>query len=290
MKSIINNEKYCFLTFDIEEWFQVENLKSAISYAEWKSRPSSVERNTDRILSLLNMFNIRCTFFVLGWVAERYPKLIRKISEAGHEVASHGYSHELTYTLNNKDISNDVCKSKQLIEDITGQAVTGYRAPSFSVDDRLIDVLKELAFDYDSSYSPFKLNNRYGVINRPLRKEGTIYRFDNGLIEMPLSMLKMGNWNIPVSGGAYFRLLPLTLFKGFVKQIIKKDRFYVFYLHPWEFEPDQPRIKNIRLNHRIRHYTGLKHTEQKLERLIQFLIDFNCKFLTMQDYVNEIEG
>jgi polysaccharide deacetylase family protein (PEP-CTERM system associated) len=282
--------KYCIFTFDIEEWFQVENLKESISKEDWNHKKSSVEQNTNKILSILSKYNIPATFFVLGWIAEKYPDLVRKIVSKGHEIACHGFGHDLIYKLKEKQIYDDILKSKKLLEDISGQEIIGYRAPSFSVNDILIEVLKRQDFKYDSSYSPFSLNKRYGKINRTMVKINNHFKFDNDLEEIPLSMLKIFNFDLPIAGGAYFRLLPYWLFRYFVKRKINRDRFYVFYLHPWEFEPDQPRIKNIRLNHRIRHYTGLKHTEQKMERLIQYLKDFNCKFLTMRDYVNEIEG
>ncbi|HGY56651.1 MAG TPA: DUF3473 domain-containing protein [Caldithrix abyssi] len=280
-----DEQKYCFLTFDIEEWFQVENLKDAISAEEWDSFPSSVENNVQRILDVLDSFSIKATFFILGWIAERHPQMVKRIHDSGHEVASHGYNHQLTYTLNDKKIREDIRSARKKLEDLCGASIRGYRAPSFSIDDRLVDVLQEAGFTYDSSYSPFKLNARYGNITRAMEENGSVLRFDNGLLEVPLSMARLGKFTFPIAGGAYFRLLPLALFRMLVGHFINKNEFYNFYLHPWEFEPEQPRIDSIRWDYKIRHYTGLTKTREHLIKFIRFLQRKQCAFITIAEYL-----
>jgi polysaccharide deacetylase family protein (PEP-CTERM system associated) len=285
-----NQSKYCFLTFDVEEWFQVENLKQHISRQDWDTKPSSITKNTQRILGILAEHDIKATFFVLGWIAEKYPSIVKEISSAGHEIASHGYGHDLTYILNDQSIQNDIKKSKQLLEDVTGHTINGYRAPNFSIDERLMDLLKTQGFVYDSSYLPFKLNKRYGRVERIKEDEHGILWHENGLAEIPISMGWLGSFKFPASGGAYFRLIPFTFFRYFVGQILEIKPFYNFYLHPWEFEPEQPRISNIKLNYKIRHYTGLSRTASKIEKLIKFLKDNGCRFITISDYLRYISN
>jgi polysaccharide deacetylase family protein (PEP-CTERM system associated) len=278
-------KKYCLLTFDVEEWFQVHNLNGVISRADWENKKSSVIKNSKHILTILKKHNVKATFFVLGWVAERFPELIKNIYSDGHEIASHGYDHDLVYNMNYDTIREDIIKSKKILEDTSGSKIIGYRAPSFSVDDRLIEILKELSFQYDSSYNAFRLNNRYGDISMPDANDGDIIKFTNGLYEIPVSSLNMFGTNIPMGGGAYFRLLPLSIFTSLVRLKLKQDGLYNFYLHPWEFEPDQPRIKKIRFDYRLRHYTGLRQTSEKFEKLIKYLKRKNCEFLTIKDYI-----
>jgi polysaccharide deacetylase family protein (PEP-CTERM system associated) len=279
----------CALTFDIEEWFQVENLRDAIKKKDWWEIRSTVANNTHRIIEILEELEISATFFILGWVAEKAPELVRTINIHGHEIASHGSDHKLTYSLSDHDLQFDIQRSKSLLEEIIGKDVTGYRAPNFSVDERLIKILQHLGFRYDSSYNPFKLNKRYGTLQLPEQSEKTIYKLSNSFYEIPLSTVNLLGQHIPMAGGAYFRLFPSIIFNCLVKQKIKRDGFYNFYLHPWEFEPEQPRIKNIPLNYRIRHYTGLKKTGKKLEKLIVLLKSQGCEFVTLRDYVKIYE-
>ena len=281
-----NKTKHCFLTFDVEEWFQVENLKGVIRHSAWEQYTSSVEKNVDRILEILSLFSIKGTFFILGWVAERHPDLVKKINTAGHEIASHGYNHQLTDQLDNKKLQQDILDTKKRLEDYTGTQVLGYRAPSFSVSDRLIDVLQETGYRYDSSYSPFKLNSRYGTIHRSLEKTaGSLFVFNNGLVEVPISIWQRGKLSIPIGGGAYFRLLPFPVFNHLVRSYLSKNDYYAFYLHPWEFEPEQPRVQALRWDYRLRHYTNLDKTEKRLKKFIRFLKNQKCQFMTIRDYI-----
>ena len=277
----------CLITIDVEEWFQVENLRSAFPKSTWKDQKSSVLKNTKNILNVLDKFNIKATFFILGLVAEKNPDIVTLISQDGHEIASHGTDHDLTYNLDENQLFDDISKSKEQIENLIGNKVQGYRAPNFSVDNKLINILRKLDFLYDSSYNPFQLNSRYGKIDLNSPSDNGIYNLENNFYEVPLSTLRMFNQHIPMAGGAYFRIFPLPLFKKLVKAKLKKDNLYHFYLHPWEFEPEQPRIRNIKLNYKLRHYTGLKKTEAKFEKLIQFLQEMNCQFLTISEYIDK---
>ncbi len=282
--------RVCLFTFDIEEWFQVENLKGAITREDWKSKKSTVEKNTEKILDILDKHNIKGTFFILGWIARENKKLIKLIADRNHEVACHGFSHDIAYQLDQEKLYSDILKSKTMLEDICEQKVIGYRAPSFSISDQVLNILKSLNFKYDSSYNPFKWNSRYGHIDTPLKKiTDGCYQTEQGVFEIPLSTLSYLNLNFPVGGGAYFRIIPFFIFRRLVKMLLKNKNFYNFYLHPWEFEIDQERIKNIKWQYKFRHYYGLNKTEVKLEKLISFLKESGCKFLTVSAYVNQIK-
>ena len=235
----------CILTVDVEEWFQVENLKSAISRDNWETLKSSVALNIDHILELFLKHNIKATFFILGWVAERNPLMIKRIFDNGHEIASHGYGHRISGSLQNGLLREDIQKSKHILEDLTGIPITGYRAPNFSVNDKIIDIIKDLGFTYDSSYNPFQMHSRYGHFDRYTIRDSNIFNLGNGLFEIPIASYKFGRFHIPIGGGAYFRIFPYVLFKYLALAKGRRDGLYNFYTHPWEFEPDQPRINNI---------------------------------------------
>lgn len=282
------NRYSCILTFDIEEWFQVENLKGAISHREWSNKKSSVEENVGKILTFLSGQRIKGTFFILGWVAERHPEMVRRIHQQGHEIACHGYNHELMHKLKNSEMRKDVLKSKTILEEIIGEKILGFRAPSFSINDTLIALLEEFGFLYDSSYNPFSLNSRHGQLSVPLNliKNG-LYRLGKNMFEIPISTVRFWEANIPMAGGAYFRIIPFWLLKRLIARKLSVDGNYNFYLHPWELEPGQERVTDIKLNYRLRHYYGLSHTEKKLARLIQFLRDQNVTFLTAREFVEQ---
>ena len=282
-------KKICLLTFDVEEWFQVENLKGAIKRSDWDKKSSSVQKNSFKILGLLEKYQIPATFFVLGWIAKNIPAVIKEIFAQGHEIACHGYSHDLANQLPSQKIYDDISDSKQILENAISNKVLGYRAPSFSINDQILTILKEIGFLYDSSFNPFKLNSRHGQIHGLGKKIASgCYLTDSGIYELPLSTLYFYKIVIPLGGGAYFRIYPLWLFKPLVKYKLSRDPVYNFYLHPWEFEPEQEHIKNIKLNYKFRHYYGLKNTENKFEKFILFLKNINCEFLTMEQYLNRI--
>ena len=254
------------ISFDIEDWFQVENLKEAISYNDWEGCDLRVVENTRKILKILERHQTRATFFVLGWIAEKCPSLIKEIAAEGHEIASHGYGHELIYKLTPETFCNDLQRSKEILESITRKRVFGYRAPSFSVipeTEWAIDILKGIGFIYDSSVFPTSFHNRYGFngISR------FPFQFPNGIVEIPLSTYRLWGANFPLAGGAYFRLFPYFYFQFFLKRLNNDKKPTSFYMHPWELDPDQPRMK-VRLDYQLRHYTNLKKTEKRLEKLL----------------------
>jgi polysaccharide deacetylase family protein (PEP-CTERM system associated) len=260
---------YILLTVDVEDWFQVENLRLHFPPHTWDSCEFRVEDNTHILLDLFDHFHVSATFFVLGWIAERCPGLVKEIKTRGHEVASHGYGHRLCYKLSSSELKKDLYRSKALLEDITGKPVYGYRAPSFSITQELVDILKELGYRYDSSYNDFSIHSRYGKMdsNRQHfpneRSNG-----ENSFAELPISNLKLCGKSIPWGGGGYFRLLPFWLFKQGVVQILRRQEYYLFYCHPWEFDPDQPRVEGMRLDRRFRHYVNLAETSDRMRCLL----------------------
>jgi polysaccharide deacetylase family protein (PEP-CTERM system associated) len=284
MKNI--NSKITLLTFDIEEWFQVENLNGIIRKNEWERKKSTVVQNTQRILDVLGKYKIPATFFILGWVAERQPDLVKDIFEAGHEIACHGYGHQLAYDLSEEELIKDVSDAKKILEDIIAFPISGYRAPNFSINDNIMLQLKRLKFIYDSSYNPFQMHGRYGSLHGLGEKVARgCYLTKSGLYEIPIPAITRFNVTVPIGGGAYFRIYPYWISKMFISRKLKQDKIYTMYLHPWEFEPEQERVESIKLNYKIRHYYGLKKTARKLIRLIEDLKKMECQFLTMRQYV-----
>jgi len=228
-----------------------------------------VENNTRKILDLLDKYNVKATFFVLGWIAERKPQLVREIHSRGHEIASHGYGHIINYELSRDEIFEDIKKSKELLEGITGDKIVGYRAPNFSVTKDVIDALTALKFEYDSSYHPFSGNERYGQLGVD---EKGIFKLNKSLIEIPMSVWKNKFFELSVAGGGYFRLYPYSFFRTLTSSYLKKNDYMIMYFHPWEFDPEQPRVKDVKFSYSFRHYVGLETTLSKLDKFIsQFL-------------------
>lgn len=255
------------MSIDVEDWFHVENLKPVIARESWEERPSRVERNTERMLELLAAREIRCTCFVLGWVAEKVPTLIERIAEAGHEIASHGYGHELIYTQSQDEFRQDILRSKEHLEDLTGQAVRGYRAPSFSITDWAIPILQECGFTYDSSSFPTVAHDRYGRLSG-MEAGRPIVELAPGFFEVCVSCLPLGARGVPWGGGGYFRAIPYPVFRRGVKRILRAGRPYVFYIHPWEIDPGQPRVRGLKASHRLRHYLNLSRCEGRWAALL----------------------
>lgn len=259
----------CLLSFDVEDWFQVENLKRVVERASWDRCDLRVAVNTHRILDLLDQFGRKATFFVLGWVAQKAPGLVREIAERGHEVASHGFSHELVYHQSEQAFREDVRKAKRLLEDLSGQNVLGYRAPSFSLTDLGMQILYEEGYRYDSSVFPSSLHDRYS------RPESAVSALDvglgrtpHGLLEVVIPTLDVGPLRMPWGGGGYFRAVPYWVFRQGINRILKRRGVFVFYLHPWEIDADQPRVDGLTWSSRQRHYLGLANTYGKLARLL----------------------
>lgn len=258
------------MTIDVEDYFQVSAFAPYIARGDWDTRECRVERNVDRILALLAEQGTQATFFTLGWVAERYPQLVRRIVEGGHEIASHGYGHERASDLSPEAFRADVGRAKALLEDLSGREVLGYRAPSFSIGERNLwafDVLRDCGYRYSSSVYPIR-HDHYGMPDSPR----FAYPVREGLLEVPVTTLRLRGRNLPSSGGGYFRLLPYALSRWLIEQVNRNDQqSAVFYFHPWEIDPGQPRIAGIDAKTRFRHYVNIGRTEA---RIVQLLRDF----------------
>jgi polysaccharide deacetylase family protein (PEP-CTERM system associated) len=257
-----------YLTIDVEDYFQVSAFEKVIDPKSWDSYPSRVVRNTQIILDILEARNVKATFFIVGWIAERYPQLVRKISNQGHELGCHSYWHRKVYDLTPEEFRADTHRSKSLLEDITGQPVYGYRAPSYSITQKslwALDILSGLGFRYDSSIFPTYHDN-YGIPDAPR----FVYNLkEQEMIEYPISTAKIFGRNLPISGGGYFRLFPYSITRAALKRInTVESQPFVFYFHPWEIDPDQPRVDGAGLLSRFRHYVNLKTTQEKLEKLL----------------------
>jgi polysaccharide deacetylase family protein (PEP-CTERM system associated) len=257
------------MSIDVEDYFQVSAFDRVVQRSLWDRMESRVVANTDRLLAMFDEFSVKSTFFVLGWVAERHPDLVRRIAASGHEVASHGYGHRLIYEQTPADFREDVRRAKRLLEDIAGAGVDGYRAPSYSVTAQslwALDVLIEEGHTYDSSIFPIR-HDRYGMPDAP-RHPHVISRAAGQLAEAPPSTVRWASMNLPVAGGGYFRLLPYWWTKWGIARINRTENLpAIFYLHPWEVDPDQPRLPATGLS-RFRHYRHLGKTEARLRRLM----------------------
>jgi polysaccharide deacetylase family protein (PEP-CTERM system associated) len=259
-----------FFTVDVEEHFQVSAFEGAVRREEWAGLESRVGRNVHVLLDLLARHEVRGTFFTLGWIAEHRPEVVRAIVGAGHEVASHGYGHQRVTALTPAEFREDVGRAKQLLEDVSGTAIVGYRAPSFSIvpgGEWAFDVLIEEGYRYDSSLFPIRRPGGYGYAAAP-RDPYWIERPGGRLLELPLATLRVAGLNLPASGGAYFRIFPYALTSSALTRSAARGGRGTFYVHPWEVDPDQPRVK-APLAARLRHYTGLRGTLPRLERLLR---------------------
>lgn len=281
----------CMLTFDVEEWFQVESLRSVFPPHTWEGLPRRLHESTGVVLNLLAEHGVRATFFVLGWVAEREGGIVRDIAEAGHEIASHGYGHVLPMTLSTSEFREDVSRARGVLERVAGRAVVGYRAPSFNIDRKRLAILAELDFRYDSSYHPFGLHDRYGrlaPVGSPIMPG--VYRLDTKMVEVGLPVERMGPLALPASGGGYFRLYPGPLFRRIARRAIARRRHYTMYLHSWEFDADQPRVRGAGLVRTFRHYNNLSRTLPRMRQLLEMLKSMNARFITVREFVEEIVG
>lgn len=276
MKEIINA-----MTVDVEDYFHVSAFENTIVKSNWDNMPLRVERNTHRLLELFEKHNVKSTFFVLGWVAKRCPELIKAIVEQGHELASHGFSHQRATEMTRAEFTIDVEQSKKILEDVSGTQVLGYRAPSFSVNDSntwIYEVLVEVGFKYSSSTYPIK-HDLYGVPEWPR----FAYQREEGILEIPVPTIRKNEVNTGIGGGGYFRLYPYWLSKRRIDKFYQQEKQpYSFYFHPWEIDPQQPRVKDAPLKSKIRHYINLSAMEGKLEKLLQ-----DYQWSTMKDvYLN----
>jgi polysaccharide deacetylase family protein (PEP-CTERM system associated) len=345
------------LTIDLEDYFQVHAFSDVIKYDDWNNYECRVERNTDRLLSILSSVRSpqhsqlstqnsesnnsvlspqhlpKATFFVLGWIAERYPDLVRRIKKEGHEVACHGYAHRLVYTQSRDEFRKDVKRAKSILENITGKEVIGYRAPSYSITNRsewAFEVLLEEGFKYDSSIFPIRhdfygmpeaprfpfvvslngnsnvefsmlnceLNafqdSKLNIQNSQLNAQSSVLKANSPLntenskfiIEFPISTARLFGLNFPISGGGYFRLFPYSLIRKGLRSINEKEkRPFIFYIHPWEIDPNQPRVNGVTPRSKFRHYVNLNKTEDRLQRLLN---DFNFSSVRQMLYLDNL--
>lgn len=255
------------LTIDVEDYFQVSAFAPYIDRAHWDSQECRVERNVHRLLDLLASKQTHATFFTLGWIAKRYPALVRRLVAEGHELASHGYGHQRASDLSETAFTDDVRSAKAILEDIGGVAVLGYRAPSFSIGAAnlwALDVLQQTGHRYSSSIYPVK-HDHYGSPDAP--RFAHVVR--EGLLEIPPTTLRLFRRNLPSSGGGFFRLLPYELSRWMLQQVNRRDdQPAVFYCHPWEIDTAQPKIAGVGWKSRFRHYVNIDKTEQRLARLL----------------------
>lgn len=281
-----------YLTIDVEDYFHVHAFADAIKPADWDNYDCRVEKNIDVILELLDEGNaggerIKATFFILGWVAERYPNLVKKIHGSGHEVASHGYSHKVIYNQSQKEFRQDIRKSKQILEDLTGVEILGYRAPTYSITEETLwalNILKDEGYSYDSSIFPIRHDN-YGMpycprfpfvwdlshevpVSKNFQKTGSQFSAASGLLEFPISTVRFLGNNFPCSGGGYFRIFPLSFTMMCLNRINREGQPFVFYLHPWEFDPDIPVINNISFLSKFRTYVNLSRTRSRFKKML----------------------
>ena len=257
-----------YLTIDVEDYYQVSAFESIVGFAKWDQYPQRVMNNTRRILQVLERHNVKATFFVLGWIGEKNPHLIKDIMEKGHRIGCHSYEHRLLYNLSPQEFEQDTRRAKDVLEQITGKSVRGYRAPSYSITRRSLwafDILEDLGFEFSSSIFPIH-HDRYGIPDAP-RFKFKVPGHD--LVEYPISTSRFFGRNIPVSGGGYFRLFPYRLTRMALSKINKREHQpFVFFIHPWEMDPEQPRMKGASAVSRFRHYTNLAKTAERFEKLL----------------------
>lgn len=256
------------ISIDVEDYFQVSAFENSIDRKSWDNLEHRVARNMDKIFEILSDSNVQATFFILGWVAERYPEIVRKIIDNGHELASHGYGHQRVSDLSRKEFIEDVTLAKKILEDLSGNVIRGYRAPSYSIGEKNIwalEVLAETGHEYSSSIYPIK-HDHYGYPEAPrfaFKDEKT------GLIEIPITTIKLFSRLFPAGGGGFFRFYPYQVSKWAIRRVNNIDKHpTVFYLHPWEIDPHQPRQKNISMKSSFRHYLNLGKTESRLRKLL----------------------
>jgi polysaccharide deacetylase family protein (PEP-CTERM system associated) len=259
------------LSFDIEEHFQVSGLAAAISRDQWDSFPSRVESSTLKVLDILERHNTKATFFILGWIAERHPKLIEAIDKAGHEIANHGFDHKLVYDMTVEQFADDVKRTDTFLKEITGKEVLGYRAPSFSIgagDNDQFKALADLGYKYDSSLFPMKHFRYAAAESVPLSPFDIKLANGFSLREFPMTVINFLGRRIPAGGGGYFRLYPDFFLRRNIRKVAKQGRPAIIYLHPWEFDPGQPRVKGAGFGNTFRHYVNLAKTENKLSMIL----------------------
>jgi len=260
------------LSFDVEEYFCVTNFEDFILREEWESFPTRVEKQTDKILNLLAQAKVKATFFILGWLVGIHPDLIKKIFREGHEIGAHSWDHRLIYRQSPEKFRQDVKKTKKRLEDITGSEIKGYRGTSFSITREslwALDILQEEGFKYDSTIFPV-IHTRYGFSDSPRHPYPIRSKGQKVMWEFPLTTFKIGPYNLPVSGGGYMRLMNYNFLKWMLSRVNGREKSpFILYMHPWEFDPEQPIPERIPYLRRLRHTIGIRTMEKKLKQLLQ---------------------
>ncbi len=272
------------VSIDVEDYFNVTNLRNILPQSKWSECPTYVERDTRKILEILDWRHTKATFFVLGWVAEKFPRLVKMIHSRGHEIACHSYTHRLVYEMTPEEFHHDTLTAKKILEDIVGEPVLGYRAPSFSIipsSHWAYPILMDLGFKYSSSSHPIRHDN-YGNPNGLTQPHVVSYQ-EKKLFEIPISTFQMAGQNIPFSGGGYLRLIPYGLISRAIRSKNANGELVVIYLHPWEINPDQPRYR-VALSKKFRHYINLATTDRKFWKLVE---EFQCQ--SMRAFIEGIE-
>ncbi len=259
------------LSFDIEDYYQVEAFKQYIRYEEWPQYPSRVAENTRKIIEILDERQVKATFFILGWVAERFPDMVKRIAADGHEIATHGYAHQMVYTQSPQEFEHDLAKSIEVLETLSGSKIIGYRAPTYSIIQESLwafDILRKYHLQYDSSIFPIK-HDRYGMPNSERFIHTITCPSGQTIREFPLSTVRLGKWNFPIAGGGYLRLFPYSILKYGLRHLNQHQHPGIIYMHPWELDAEQPRIPNLPPLTKIRHYINLHTTATKLRKLLR---------------------
>lgn len=274
------------LTVDVEDWYQVENLRTVVRREQWPELPGRLDRNMERILETLANRGAKATFFVLGTAAERHPQVVKSIVAAGHELASHGWSHELVYRQEPGAFREETRRAKGLLEDLAGERVVGYRASTFSITEKslwALEILADEGFLYDSSIAPLR-HDRYGIPTAPKEPYSVSVTGERRILEFPLSVGSFLGWQFPLGGG-FFRLFSLRWAKRSIARYERRGKCAMLYLHPWELDPDQPRVRGLGWLRRFRHYTNLHKTRAKLEALLSAY-----RFTTVRDVLQDVFG
>ena len=256
-------------SFDVEDWFHAENVKAALPTDDWDRLEPRVERNTHELLDMLAAAGVKATCFVLGWVARRYPALVRRIAAEGHEVASHSDTHQRLYSLSPSALAEDLSRARDTLEQLTGERVWGIRAPMFSISDAVLDHLAEAGYWYDSSFYDFKAHDRYGQLTTPIDPEHPVVEVRPGLLELPMSRVRLGPANVPWAGGGYFRLIPPRVYRWGVERRLQRRAWFMFYFHPWELDDEEQPPRGLSPTLRFRAYVGRGRMRRDLPQLLR---------------------
>jgi polysaccharide deacetylase family protein (PEP-CTERM system associated) len=255
-------------SFDIEDWFHAENLRASLGTPDWTTLEGRVERNTHDVLDILGDVGVQSTFFVLGWVARRYPALVRRIVDEGHELASHTDLHRQLRSLSRREVAEELRRSRESLEHVAGTRVLGVRAPNFSISDEVLDAMAEAGYWYDSSFFSLRAHARYGRLSGEVDPDQAVVEVRPGLLELPMSRVRVGRVAVPWAGGAYFRLIPYRLFRGGVARRLRRQSWFMFYFHPWELDRDEAAPPDLPYARRVRAYAGRRRMRADLRRLL----------------------